>query len=104
MTSRSRSKTDAAELIQSGIAELLSGLKKIDFDETTIPDAFRKMPKFISPRLHAWLDVAVTGYFLAIGALFAIRGKGGAATSAFINAGMVAGVSLFTDYKGTGKK
>jgi len=51
-----------------------------------------------------WLDVAVTGYFLTLGAVFAARRKSGPATAAFINAGMVAGVSLFTDYQGTGEK
>ena len=34
-----------------------------NFDATTIPDAFENMPKLISPRVHAWLDIAVTGYF-----------------------------------------
>jgi hypothetical protein len=73
-------------------------------DEATIPDTFRKMPKLISPRVHAWLDVAVTGYFAALGLWFALRGKRRPATAAFVNAGMVAGVSLLTDYEGTGKK
>jgi hypothetical protein len=50
------------------------------------------------------LDVAVTSYFLGLGAWFALRGKGGAAIAAFINGGMVAGVSMFTDYDGTGGK
>jgi hypothetical protein len=71
---------------------------------TVVPDAFRKVPKFISPRVHAWLDVAVTAYFATLGIVFAMRGRKGAATSAFINAGMVAGVSMFTDYEGTGEK
>jgi len=74
------------------------------FNDTTVPDTFRKMPKFISPRIHAWLDVAVTGYFAVLGAVFAARGRTGPATAAFVNAGMIAGVSLFTDYKGTGEK
>lgn len=73
-------------------------------NQNTIPDAFRKMPKLISPRVHRWLDVAVTGYFLVLGALFSNKGKKGAATAAFINAGMVAGVSALTDYNGDGTK
>jgi hypothetical protein len=73
-------------------------------DEATLADRFRKMPKLISPRTHAWLDVAVTGYFIALGVWFALRGKRRPATAAFVNAGMVAGVSLLTDYEGTGKK
>ena len=102
---------DVAELseqVKSGIKEvsdkLRSGLEDVEIDETTIPDAFRNMPKFISPRVHAWLDIAVTGYFLGLGVWFAARGKTGAATAALVNAGMVAGVSLFTDYEGTGEK
>jgi hypothetical protein len=76
----------------------------MNVSESTVPDAFRKMPKFISPRVHSWLDAAVTGYFLVLGAFSAGRGRTRAATAAFINAGMVAGVSLLTDYEGTGKK
>jgi len=33
-----------------------------------------------------------------------MRGKRRPATAAFVNAGMVAGVSMLTDYHGTGKK
>ena len=79
-------------------------VRKLNIDETTIPDAFSKVPKIISPRVHAWLDVAVTGYFLGLGAWFVSQRKSGAATSAFLNAAMVAGVSLFTDYDGDGRK
>lgn len=82
----------------------MDAVRKLDIDETTIPDAFRKAPKLISPRMHAWLDVAVTGYFLGLGAWFVSRRKTGAAVSAFMNAAMVAGVSLFTDYDGDGRK
>ena len=81
-----------------------SQLRSIDFNETTIPDAFQNVPKMVSPRVHAWLDIAVTGYFLAVGAWCVSRGKTGAATAAFVNAGMVAGLSLVTDYEGKGKK
>lgn len=95
--------TDRSSLkdkITDGVARLRSS----GIDETTIPDTFAKVPKLIPPRVHAWLDVAVTGYFLALGVVLAARRKSGPATAAFINAGMVAGVSLFTDYEGTGEK
>jgi hypothetical protein len=82
----------------------VTALRNSGIDETTIPDTFANAPKFISPRFHAWLDVAVTGYFLTLGAVFAARRKSGPAIAAFVNAGMVAGVSLFTDYRGTGEK
>jgi hypothetical protein len=90
--------------LRDKISEGVTSLKNSGVDETTIPDTFANVPKLISPRVHAWLDVAVTGYFLTMGAIFAARGKGGPATAAFVNAGMVAGVSLFTDYQGTGEK
>ena len=100
--------TEIADRIQSGITDvrdqLQSKLKELNLNEATIPDAFRKMPKFISPGVHAWLDVATTAYFVGIGSWFASRGKKGPAIAAFINAGMVAGVSAMTDYDGTGKK
>ena len=81
-----------------------SRVEDIDIDETTIPDAFQNVPKVISPRVHRWLDIGVTGYFLALGAWFLSRGKGGPATAALVNAGMVAGVSALTDYEGSGEK
>ena len=81
-----------------------SRIDDMDIDETTIPDAFRRAPKLISPRVHAWLDVAVTTYFLGLGVWFAVRGKGRAAAAAFVNGSMVAGVSMLTDYDGDGKK
>ena len=94
--------------IQSQLGEiggrLRSRVGQLSVDESTIPDTFRRVPKLISPRVHAWLDVAVTAYFGILGALFATRGKKGAATAAFVNAAMVAGVSLMTDYQGTGEK
>lgn len=85
------------------------GLKAVqdyagEIDETTIPDAFANMPKMISPNVHRWLDIGVTAYFVGVGAWCASRGKMGAAIAAFVNAGMVAGVSAFTDYEGTGEK
>jgi hypothetical protein len=95
---------DRSSLTDRIINDGVTILKNSGIDETTIPDTFANVPKLISPRVHAWLDVAVTGYFLTLGAIFAARGKGGPATAAFVNAGMVAGVSLFTDYQGTGEK
>ena len=84
--------------------QALSRVRDVDINETTIPDAFENFPKPISPRVHAWLDVAVSSYFLGLGAWFATRGKKGPAIAAFVNGGMVAGVSLLTDYDGDGKK
>jgi hypothetical protein len=81
-----------------------SRIDDMEIDETTIPDAFRRAPKLISPRVHAWLDVAVTTYFLGLGVWFVVRGKGRAAAAAFVNGSMVAGVSMLTDYDGDGKK
>lgn len=96
------------EQVQNNVKEMgrkvQSQLSDMDVDESTIPDAFRTVPKYISPRTHAWLDVAVTSYFFGLGVWFAIRGKGRAATAAFINGGMVAGVSLMTDYDGDEEK
>jgi hypothetical protein len=90
--------------LQQQLHKAGEALKEIDFDEATIPDAFQKAPKFISPRVHSWLDAAVSTYFVVLGIALARRRKKGAATAAFVNAGMVAGVSLLTDYEGTGKK
>ena len=100
--------TDIGERVQTEIGDLnrqmRSSLKKAGVNEGIVPDAFRNVPKIISPQVHRWLDVAVTGYFAVLGTIFATRGKAGAATAAFVNAGMVAGVSMFTDYEGSGKK
>jgi hypothetical protein len=94
--------------VETGVSEVTQELKaklrERKIDEETLPDAFKKIPKLISPRVHAWLDVAVTGYFLVLGTFFAIRRKKGPATAALINGGMVAAVSLLTDYDGTGEK
>jgi hypothetical protein len=100
--------SDIGERIESGMKQVGRQMREqmgdIDVNEATIPDAFRRVPKVISPRVHAWLDFAVTSYFVGLGIWFAIRGKGGAATAAFINGGMVAGVSMMTDYDGDGRK
>jgi hypothetical protein len=100
--------SEIGEGIQSGLDEASREVRRVmhrhGVDETTIPNAFRRMPKLISPRIHRWLDVAVTGYFAVLGTIFAARGRGGPAASAFANAAMVAGVSALTDYEGTGRK
>ncbi len=88
--------------MQSGARKINSRMKKVD--ETTIPDAFRKAPKYVSPRVHSWLDFAVSTYFLGLGVWFASRRRGRAATAAFVNGAMVAGVSALTDYQGDGSK
>ena len=64
--------------------QVQSRIDDMKIDETTIPDAFHGAPKLISPRVHAWLDVAVTTYFLGLGVWFAVRGKGRAAAAAFV--------------------
>jgi hypothetical protein len=79
-------------------------LHRMHLTEATIPDAFRGAPKFISPRVHSFLDLAVTLYFAGLGIAFAVQRKKGPAIAAFIKAGMVGTVSALTDYKGTGRK
>ena len=55
--------------------------------------------KTISPTKHAMLDYGVVATFLGMGLRF--RGRNNrAAALAFINAGMVLGVSMATDYPG----
>jgi hypothetical protein len=90
--------------IQEISDDMTEMLPEVNVNETTIPDAFRKAPKFISPTTHAWLDAGVVSYFLGLTGICAIRGKGKPALAAFMNAAMVAGVSLMTDYEGTGEK
>jgi hypothetical protein len=96
------------EQIESGLHEVgrrvRSGIRRAPISEATIPDAFRAAPKIISPRIHAWLDVMVAGYYLTLGTVFAFQKKKGAATAAFVNGGIVAGISMLTDYDGTGEK
>lgn len=90
--------------VEEASKKMRSDIKTMDFTEATIPDVFKGVPKLISPGVHAWLDIAVTGYFLALGTWFAARGKARPAVASFINAGVVAGVSALTDYDGSGKK
>jgi len=55
--------------------------------------------KIISPRQHAVLDYGVASMFFALGMWY--RGRNDrAATLAFVNGGMVLGMSMLTDYPG----
>lgn len=94
--------SEITDRVQSSANQIRRGVRNVD--ETTIPDAFHGVPKYISPRTHSWLDFAVSTYFLGLGAWFAMHRRGRAATAAFINGAMVAGVSLLTDYDGDGRK
>ena len=53
----------------------------------------------ISPGQHAVLDYAVAGTFFAMGTWFSTRHRA-ASQLAFLNAGMVLGMSMLTDYQG----
>ena len=75
----------------------------MNFPENTV-DIFEGAPKFISPQVHRWLDIAVTSAFAIAGGIAVSRGNGRAATGAFINAGMVGGLTMLTDYNGDGSK
>jgi hypothetical protein len=55
--------------------------------------------KPISPAAHAVLDYTVAATFFGVGAMLASRHRP-AATLAFINGAMVAGMSMLTDYPG----
>ena len=59
----------------------------------------RTMPAVISPAQHAVLDYGVAATFLAMGFAF-LPAHRPAATLAFLNGGMVLGMSLMTDYPG----
>src|SRR4051794_3311618 len=57
------------------------------------------VPKTISPAHHALLDYGVAATFFSMG--FRYKGRNNAASAlAFINGGMVLGMSLMTDYPG----
>lgn len=94
--------SEITDRVQSSLKQVRGTMRNVD--ETTIPDAFQRAPKYISPRVHSWLDFAVSSYFLGLGVWFAMRGRGRAATAAFVNGAMVAGVSMLTDYDGDGRK
>ena len=62
-------------------------------------NAITPVPKTISPAKHALLDYGVAATFLSLG--FKYKGRNNAAAAlAFINGGMVLGMSLATDYPG----
>ena len=62
-------------------------------------NALTPVPKTISPAKHAMLDYGVAATFLSMG--FKFKGRNNAAaTLAFINGGMVLGMSMATDYPG----
>lgn len=96
--------SETMDEISDVIREMPRQIKELRLSEATIPDAFQRAPKIISPGVHRWLDVAVTAYFTGLGIWFTVRGEAGRASAAFINAGMVGAVSAFTDYEGTGEK
>jgi len=62
-----------------------------------------RMPKKISPRVHAALDYAIAGSFLLAGAVFWKRNRR-AAVGALLCGGATAAVSLLTDYPGGVRK
>ncbi len=64
-------------------------------DQIAIPG----VPKSIGPAQHAMLDYGVAATFFALGMRFR-RSNPAASALAFINGGMVLGMSLFTDYPG----
>ena len=101
MSDTNKTESDPREV--AGARDYSEGVTR-PLDWWTIPDAFHDVPKIISPRTHAWVDVGVTAYFVALGAWFFSSGKKGPAGAALLNAAMVAGVSAFTDYEGTGEK
>jgi hypothetical protein len=58
-----------------------------------------RMPKTISPRVHAALDYAIAGSFALMGALFWKRNRR-AAVGSLLCGGATAALSLLTDYPG----
>jgi hypothetical protein len=71
--------------------------------ENTV-DVFERVPKFISPPVHRWIDLAAAAAFAVLGGIFLARGNRRVATPAFINAAAIMGVSSQTDYEGDGVK
>jgi len=55
--------------------------------------------RFITPAAHAMLDYSVASVYFAVGASLVSRHRR-AATLAFLNAAMVLGMSMMTDYPG----
>lgn len=64
-------------------------------DQVSVPG----VPKVIDPAKHAVLDYGVAATYFALGAKMMSQHRP-AAILAFINGGMVLGMSLFTDYPG----
>jgi hypothetical protein len=65
--------------------------------------AASRMPKRITPRVHAALDYAIAGTFLLAGAVFWKRNRR-AAIGSLLCGGTTAAVSLLTDYSGNGSR
>ena len=66
-------------------------------EQSIVPRAGRSAP--ISPAAHAVLDYAVAATFFGVGA-WLMRRHRAAASLAFANGAMVAGMSMLTDYPG----
>ena len=60
--------------------------------------AARRMPKVISPTVHAVIDLALAGSFIVSGIMAWRRGQQKAALGAWIVAGTELGLALCTDY------
>jgi len=58
-----------------------------------------RVPKIIDPQAHAVLDYVTAGSMLAMGVALLKRNRR-AANLAFVQGGMILGVSLMTDYPG----
>jgi hypothetical protein len=66
-------------------------------------ELMNRVPKVISPTTHAVIDYIVVGYyFIAAGACWG--GNKRASIAALANGAAVLGVSMFTDYRGDGRK
>jgi hypothetical protein len=63
-------------------------------------DLYERIPKPISPKVHAFLDYGVTAYFLAVAAESFRNENKAAGIAALVNGAMVGGMSAITDYPG----
>lgn len=63
----------------------------------------RAVPRVIDPKTHAVLDWLTTAYFMVLAGAFWGTHRRAAAT-ALLNGGAVLGLTLMTDYDGSGKK
>lgn len=66
--------------------------------EKGVQIATRRLPKVISPGIHAVLDLAVAGSFLVAGVLAWKRGQHKVALSSWMIAGTGLGLAVFTNY------